>query len=93
MCRPAHSSIPLLLSQQLCLLSTEFSQLLDLLRALLVMLGYFISFGDKLILDKLGYSGMLLVSVKRLQHGADNDFVYVELICPTALHSMSLEWL
>ena len=48
-CRPTRCSIGLLLSQQLCLLSTEFSQLLGLLRVLLLKQGYFLSFGDKFI--------------------------------------------
>ena len=74
MCPPAHSSIEFLLSQQLCLLSTEFSQLLGLSRALLVKQGYFLFFGDKFILNEPDYSGMLLVSVKRLQHGAKGGF-------------------
>ena len=64
--RPAHSSMELLLSQQLRLLSTEFSQLLGLLRALLVKQGYFLPLGDKFILNEPSYSGMLLVSFKRL---------------------------
>ena len=66
MCRPTHISIELLLSQQLCLLSTDFSLLLGLLRALLVKQGYFLSFSDKFILNEPGYSGMLLFYVKRL---------------------------
>ena len=66
----------LLLSQQLCLLSTELSQLLGLLRALLVKQSYFLPFSDKFILDEPGYSGMLLVSVKRLQHGANGGLAY-----------------
>ena len=66
----------LLLSQQCCLLSTEFFQLLGLLRALLVKNGYFLPLGDKLILNEPGYSNMLLVSVERLQHGANGGFAY-----------------
>ena len=55
MCRPSHSSMKLLLlSQQLCLKNTKFSQLLGLLRDLLVKQGYFLPFGDKYILDELG---------------------------------------
>ena len=38
--------------------------------------GYFLSFGGKFILNDHGYSGMLLVSVKRLQHGANGNFAY-----------------
>ena len=76
MCRPAHISMELLLSQQLCLLSTKFSQLLGLLRSLLVKQGYLLPLGDKFILDEPGYRGMLLVSVKRLQHGANGDLAY-----------------
>ena len=52
MCRPAHSSTDLLLSQQLCLLRTEFPQLLSLLRTLMVKQGYFLSFSDKFILNE-----------------------------------------
>ena len=76
MCRPTHSIIFLLLSQQLCLWSTKFYQMLGLLRALLVKQGYFISFGDKVILNKPSYNCMFLVSVKRLHHGASNGLVY-----------------
>ena len=65
-----------MLSQQLCMLITELSQLLGLLGALLVKQGYFLSFGDKFILNEPGYSGMLLVSDKRLRHGADGGFTY-----------------
>ena len=36
--------------------------------------GYSISFGDKFILNEPGYSGMSLVSVKRLLHGANGEF-------------------
>ncbi|CAI5725094.1 unnamed protein product [Hyaloperonospora brassicae] len=57
--RPAHSSMELLLSQQLRLLSTEFSQLLGLLRALLVKQGYFLPLESKFIVDELGDSSML----------------------------------
>ena len=92
MCRPSHSSMKLLLlSQQLCLKSTKFSQLLGLLRALLVKQGYFLPFGDKYILDELGFSSMLLVFIKRLQHGANRSFATVECMPSTALHSMSLK--
>ena len=66
----------LLLSQQLCLLSTEFSQLISLFRALLVKQGYILPFGDKLILDEPGDGGMLLVSVKRLQHSGNANVAH-----------------
>ena len=75
-CRSAHSSIELLLSQHLCLLSTESSQLLGVLRALLVNQGYFLSFGATFMLNEPGDGGMLLVSVKRLQHYANGSFEY-----------------
>ena len=64
----------MLLSQQFILLSTEFFQRLSLLSALLVKQGYFFAFGDNFILNELGYSGMLLVPVKGLQHGANGGF-------------------
>ena len=74
--RPAHSSIELLLSQQLCLLSTQFSQLVGLIRALLVMQGYFLSFSVKFLLNEPGDRGMQLVSVKRFQHGGNADVAH-----------------
>ena len=74
--RPAYSSIKLLLSHQLSLLSTEFSQLLGLLRVLLVKQGYFLPFGSKFMLNEPGDGGMLLVSVKRLQHSSDANVTH-----------------
>ena len=47
--RPDHSRIKLLLSQQLSMLGTEFSQLLGLLRDLLVKQRYFLYFCYNLI--------------------------------------------
>ena len=74
--RPALSSIKLLLSQQLCLLSTELSQLLGLLRALLVKQGYFFLFDARFMLNELGDSGMFLVSVKRILNSANDSVAY-----------------
>ena len=45
-----------------------------MLRTLLAKHGYFLSFSNKFILNEPGYSGMLLISVKRLQHGANDGF-------------------
>ena len=72
----AHISIELLLSQQLCLLITEFSQLIGLLITLMVKQGFFLSLSDKLILNEPAYSGMLSVSVERIHHGANCDIAY-----------------
>ena len=76
MCRPAHSSNKLLLSQQIWQLSTDFSQLLGLFRALLVKQGFFFPFGNKFMLNEPGYRGTFLVSVKRPQHCASGIFAY-----------------
>ena len=38
--------------------------------------GYDLPFGDKFTLNESAYSGMLLVYVKRLQHGANGGFAY-----------------
>ena len=74
--RPAHSSIKFLLSQQLSLLSTEFSKLLGLLKAFLVKQCYFSPFGSKFILNEPGDGGMLLVSVERLQHSGNANVAH-----------------
>ena len=74
--RTAHSSIKLMLSQQLSLLITELSQLLGLSRALLVKQGYFLPFGSKFMLNEPGDGGMLLVSVKRLQHSGNANVAH-----------------
>ena len=69
--RPAQNSIQLMLYQQLCMLITDFPQLLGLLRALLVKQGYFLPFGANFMLKEPGDSGMSLVSVKRFQHSGN----------------------
>ena len=50
--------------------------MLSLLRALLVKQSYHISFVDKLILNEPDFRGLLLVSSKSLQHGANRGLAY-----------------
>ena len=45
-----------------------------LLRALLMKVGYFLSLSDNYFLNEPGDSGMMLVSVDRLQYCANGDF-------------------
>ena len=72
--QPVHGSNKLLLSQRRCLLRTEFSQLLGLLRVLFVKQVYVCIFSDKFISIELGHSGMFLVVVMSLRHGANGGF-------------------
>ena len=84
----AHRSIDLLMSQQLCLLSTEFSQHIGMLRAFLVKQGFFLSLNDKFILNEPGYSGMLLISVKAFL-SANGDVLNSSTYTFSELHLMS----
>ena len=90
--RPDHSSIKLLLSQQLSMLGTEFSQLLGLLRDLLVKQRYFLYFCYNLIWMNLDIAGCCCSLSRNSNMALMTISPIVALMRSTALHSMLLKW-
>ena len=74
-----------------CYLNCSVCWAPSFLNALLVKQGYFLSFGDKFILNKPGYNVMLLVYAKRLQHCDKGRSNTVERKRSTSLHLISLK--